>query len=128
MCAAFILALSPVTADAKITISGTATVSAVLMTGSNSDDVPEDGYVSLAAVVIDTLNCEPLVPPVTIPILDVRAFGSQINLALLKEQNTGGMIGVCLEFVPQSTYWRVVGFECPGPWHDKPMPICRDCQ
>jgi hypothetical protein len=120
LCSAFMLAVSPINADAQIVMCGEGFVEAIVLLDSNAADIPNgDCYVSIENFAVDTVNDAPVVPPRTIPLITARAFGTGINLALLKEQNMDPpkLVGLCMEFVPFSTYWRIISFECIGQWH-----------
>ncbi len=94
---------------ARIEACGQGYVGAMILFDANADDIPNgDCYVSLATLVIDELNGQPLSPPVTIPLLTARAFGTQINLALLEAQNLKEEVGLCIDIIT----FRILSFEC----------------
>lgn len=120
LCAAFMLALGPVVAQAEspftVYVCGIASVNSITLTDSTYEDIPiGNGIVDLDLCITEIRGDE--VNSIHYPIV-ATAFGTQINLALLKAQNMVELFGVCVEiwlYCPPGEVvcgGRITSFEC----------------
>ena len=113
LCAALLLATAPAANATVLKLCGYGEVAAMRLFDGHT---PEDCIVSIEK--FDYIDKDGIDHDLDWGFV-ATATGSQINLALLKAQNVGEEIIICVEYDINCGPCGIVikSFECPGPWH-----------